>query len=363
MNTSSEETLKHTLQLEMDLAILKSPDILAFFKLQGAVLKVLLGAKGFGYAMPKGANQGPHYVFGDEMGILFGPKNSQATVIGQVMGYAWKNMQSVYLPAQGSEELNPTGLSQYFIPIIAHQQLVGLIHMAFEAAEQATEAYRKWALEFAASKAQDFLAINSAPDLAQEAGRMNATVHLFEELAGDHDIETVSWNLVNFAREAIPCTRVCLFTLKGYSLPDSQNQLPPANKRNYLIQACSGLKKTHPRSEHAVILAELAKTLLGIALEAHPTNAERPLTQTQLPLAFTQRDPTKRAQRPEAVNTYFDRMPMHWATVLPLLDPQGKICGIILFEGQKTLENVQTALLRMRNLAACAGKAVSTALT
>ena len=84
-----------------------------------------------------------------------------------------------------------------------------------------------------------------------------------------------------------------------------------------------------------------ARTLIGLAQRNHPTQKARP----------------------EAIETYFSRIPMNWAIVIPLLGRDGFISGLLLFEGQQIPENLSFNILRMRALAKPAGYCLSTALS
>lgn len=91
---------------------------------------------------------------------------------------------------------------------------------------------------------------------------------------------------------------------------------------------------------------------------ARPGGPARP----QMQLTLVQRDPAKVATRPAEVNEYFDAVPMNWATVMPLFDRQDRVRGILLFEGVKKPEKLDSTILQMRDLAISAGRNLGAAL-
>ena len=174
----------------------------------------------------------------------------------------------------------------------------------------------------------------------------------------------------------------------------------------YEILACSGLKRPHTKSEQAEILKELVKALADYSLDSEdnaksqnpavadpPDKGDAQLTETvqedikpdeiekparesteqpapalapgerpQYRLVFTYRESGKEEDRPDAVNLYFDAIPMNWATTIPLFDRESNICGILLFEGQKDPDKVKSTFLQMRDLAYSGGRALGTSL-
>jgi hypothetical protein len=331
---------------------------------------------------------------------------------------------------------NRTPYQHFFVPILVGTSAVGLLHVWFPPIDATGGQVRQTLLRHACSEIELYLKSRRLSDIAQELTRLSTYSHLLQELAGDVDLESVTWNIVNYARESVACDRVCVFVATDYG--HASRSVEGANlDYDYELFACSGIKKPHPRSEHAVILKGVARKLTEMALartvhhspsdeskvastadetvtkpevsgaatvapskgiesppdsgvmepdaqpprnpsaapesvtdrdaksaeEARgkvtgPAKAARP----QIQLTLIQRDPTKAATRPREVNEYFDVLPMNWATVLPLFDRQNRVCGIVLFEGNRPPEKLETSFLHMRDLAISAGRSLGTSL-
>lgn len=293
---------------------------------------------------------------------------------------------------------NRTAFEQIFVPILQSGAAVGVLHAWFQPVDQPTTQARLALLKQACGEVELYLKARRLNDVSREVTRLTTYSKLLEELAGDLNLESVGWNIVNFARETVACDRVCLFTARNYdrAMPGGD----PASMLDYEFElfACSGLKRPNPRSEHAVVLQRVAQKLTQMSLSSSdrpaepvsnearangdgsraangepapaqlpaPTEAKPPATvaksrpRTQMTLMA--RDPSKAPKRPPEVNDYFDVIPMNWATVLPLFDRDDRVCGIVLFEGVKSAENIGAALGPMRDLAISAGRALGTAL-
>lgn len=304
---------------------------------------------------------------------------------------------------------NDTPFEQFFIPIPVDSKVAGVLQVWFKPVNQETTKSRLMLLKHFCGEIVLYFRSRQATDLTQEITRLNTYSHLLEDLAGDIDLDSVSWNIVNYARETVACERVSIFNVK-----DILNQ--NGHGLDFEILACSGLKRPHARSEQAEILKELVRELAKFTLN----NArEGPLNQKTLPpsitpqveadksfkpliernessetiindqknaltkdtvveerpthslptgdrprfnLTFTYRDKEKTATRPEAINQYFELLPMNWATSLPLFDRGGQVCGILLFEGQKDADKAKGTFLNMRDLAYSGGRSLGTSL-
>ena len=304
---------------------------------------------------------------------------------------------------------NDTPFEQFFIPIPMNTKVAGVLHAWFKPVNNETTQTRLLLLKHFCEEVVLYLRSRRATDLTQEITRINTYSHLLEDLAGDIDLDSVAWNIVNFARETVDCERVSIFHVKDFP---NQN----GHGLNFEILACSGLKRPHARSEQAEILKDLVKELARYTLsdtapfqeqkasDANATVTPQIVEQPQpaetgekgelllrspgpqnqskekdkvpekpshtLPsgdrprfhLTFTYRDPEKTASRPEAINQYFDLIPMNWATSLPLFDRDGLICGILLFEGRNNAEKAKSTFLHMRDLAYSGGRSLGTSL-
>ena len=304
--------------------------------------------------------------------------------------------------APAPENLPPHNLTPYqqvFVPIALSKKMIGVLHAWFSPGDATMANARVAILSHAAGEIELYLKARRISDISQELSRINTYSRFLEDVAGDQDMESVSWKLVNYAREAVGCDRVCMLTDSQYGLPEAKGL--PASDR-LALQACSGLRRPHPRSEHAQVLKAHASELLKLAViesyEADPASdsakstnsahdqaaaapsgnggnaataepAARPSasasameTRPQMRIIFTTRDPSKTSSRPEAVNRYFEVIGMNWSTVLPLYDRNNRVCGTLLFEGQQTNDKMAALFMQMRDLAVSGGRALSTSL-
>ncbi|HYD83287.1 MAG TPA: biotin/lipoyl-binding protein, partial [Opitutus sp.] len=197
---------------------------------------------------------------------------------------------------------------------------------------------------------------------------------------------------MNYAREAVACERVSLFVASNYDRVLADEAVIGELEYEFHLQACSGLKKPHPKSEQALTLQRVAHKLTQLSMTkaatetaeqnasaatpalpatevngqpktlANSPSAAASPTRPRTQLTLMMRDPSKTPTRPAEVNEYFDLMPMNWATVIPLFDRNQRICGILLFEGVKLEEKLANSLKPMLDLATSAGRALGTTL-
>lgn len=298
---------------------------------------------------------------------------------------------------------NRTAFEQVFIPIPNGDTTAGVLHIWFPAGAGAASHTRLGLLRQVCGDIELYLKTRRARDVSQEITRLSTYLRLLEEMTGDVELESIGWNLVNYAREAVACERVCLFVASNYDRVVAEEAVVGSLEYEFHLQACSGLKKPHPKSEQALTLQRVAQKLTQMsmakaatetgapapasgssneenngarpplppasaptpaneakALANPPTPADTRRPRTQLTLMM--RDPSKTATRPPEVNEYFDLMPMNWATVIPLFDRNQRICGILLFEGVKLEEKLSNSLKPMLDLAVSAGRALGTSL-
>ncbi len=281
---------------------------------------------------------------------------------------------------------NQTPFQQVFVPIPLNRKAVGVLHAWFNPADANAANARVALLGHAAAEIEAYLKARRSSDMSQELSRINTYARFLEDVAGDQELDSVAWKLVNYAREAVGCDRVCMMVDSRYGLVAGKG----GDFDRFTLQACSGLRRPHPRSEHAEVLKAHAAELLKLAVEAapepagtnkpaaenggNPTDKKAPEPGTRaaagipadsrpkMRIMFTIRDPAKVATRPEAVNRYFEVIPMNWSTVLPLYDRENRVCGTLLFEGQQSTEKIAPLFAQMRDLAVSGGRALSTAL-
>ncbi|HWL17257.1 MAG TPA: HlyD family efflux transporter periplasmic adaptor subunit [Opitutus sp.] len=286
---------------------------------------------------------------------------------------------------------NQTPFEQVFVPIPMNDGCAGILHVWFQPTNPAASHARVTILRQLCNEIELYLKTRRARDASHEVTRVTTYARLLEELTGDIDLDSVSWKLVNYAREAVACERVCLFIASDYHRVVQADPASGSLDYEFRLQACSGLKRPHPKSEQAVVLQHVAQKLTEMSMQkattenaapapaeataadntanpapgnhpAQPAKAAPDPVAPRMQLTLMMRDPSKTATRPPEVNDYFEVMPMNWATVIPLLDRENRVCGILLFEGVKLEEKIATLLKPMLDLAASAGKALGTTL-
>lgn len=282
---------------------------------------------------------------------------------------------------------NRTPFEQMFVPLPMGDISAGVLHIWFQPGPPGATQTRLTLLKQLCGEIELYFKSRRSKDVAQEVTRLTTYAKLLEELTGDIELDSVGWNLVNFAREAVLCERVCLFTASNYDRALPPDALMSQLEYEFVLQACSGLKKPHPKSEQAVVLQRVAQILTQMSLDkthgapipppegtstvALPAGDKKPEStqlagpdakRPRMQITLMVRDPAKTATRPPEVNDYFHLMPMNWATVIPLFDRNQRVCGILLFEGVKVDDKLSTSMKPMLELAISAGRALGTAL-
>lgn len=191
-----------------------------------------------------------------------------------------------------------------------------------------------------------------------------AQTHLLEELVGENSLDQFGWKLVNYTREALRCHRVSLLTVDEYTESIDWAKKIPFHERHYTLRASSGLRKVNKRAEQAVILREIGRSMIGIAykdfLQKIPEGKD-PGAPGFVGLAVARRD-VYGIERPYTVLHYFERMPMNWVAVAPLIDRRGVIAGILVCEGQEVTDHLQSNLGQMTTIAKSAGPSLGQSL-
>lgn len=423
------------------------PDLTFYLRIHAETITQTLHPIGLSYEMVSG-NGLQRVLMSNLDSLEYRTRPEQEVAFGKAAKLAVQNARAVLiepntLPAEGLHGLKPedspapdelpvfnrTPYHHFFIPILVGTSSVGVLHTWFSPSDANGMQVRQVLLKHACGEIELYLKARKFGDVSDELTRLTTYSRLLEELAGDLELESVTWNIVNFARESVACDRVCLFVATNYGRARAANFDTYLNY-DYELFACSGLKKPHPRSEHAVILKGVARKLTEMALsretQAPPvtpgqapkddnsgrktekgsglnhvdasttlstktqripsstapevelnaksgdnssakgkTSEDQPIARATVPqiqLTLIQRDPSKTATRPSEVNEYFEVLPMNWATVLPLFDRNNRVCGIVLFEGNRVPEKLGVAFLRMRDLAVSAGRALGTSL-
>lgn len=401
------------------------PELLAYLRAHADCIVSALRPVGFCYEMQNGMDY-QRVLLGNMESLDYRAFPEQENAFRRAIRMAATKRQPVLIPpntlpsmgqqglavedAAAPEELpifNQTAYEQMFVPILLAQSAVGVLHIWFQTIDQGTTQGRVALLKQICGEVELYLKARRINDISQEVTRLTTYSRLLEELSGDLDLDSVSWNIVNFARETVACDRVCLFVARKYERnPAAQSE---ELDHEFELFACSGLKRPNPRSEQAVILQKVAQKLTQLSLAApsiqstshsesagstsngknSPANlspvgtstssakmaavskpGEKPSPQVIGPkkvrpvtqITLMMRDPSKVATRPEEVNDYFEIMPMNWATVLPLFDRDNRVCGIVLFEGTKASDKLMSTISQMRDLAVSAGRAIGTAL-
>ncbi|GAB4268840.1 MAG: hypothetical protein Tsb0018_00710 [Opitutales bacterium] len=319
-------------------ATLNAKTIQDYLKIHANCTYHVLKAEGFAYYL-KQPDSTFAPVFTHELNKLKIAKDAINEQVGKII-----ETKEAYFLKASSHDI-------HWNPIISDNTLIGILQFWFSPSIDYIAPLRQDILAVACSEMGFYLKLQNSNSLPEEHKRLTTYTHLLEELAGDLSIETIGWKLVNYARETAGCSRVCLFTAEHYGSPG--NPEVPA----FRIQSCSGLKKVHPRSEHAVILENLAKELAALSLH-EKTKQKTPLS----PPVIAQRKTPRNTTRPETLVHYFALIPMDWTAALPLYDKNDVLCGILLFEGQGAPKDLQVALMRMQAVARSGGIALARAL-
>ncbi len=413
------------------------PDLLAYFRVHAECISTTLRPAGFAYEMQNGQLfQRLLHSNLESLNYRGMPEQEGAFLRAIKLAAARKNPVRIgphTLPSAGLHGLsaedapapdelpifNRTAYEQVFVPILLGQSVVGVLHIWFEPGAAEFSKARVALLQKVCAEVELYLKARRLSDISQEVTRLTSYSRLLENLSGDLDLDSVGWNIVNFARETIACDRVCLFVATNYEQPFPGAAAEQVLEHDFELHACSGLKTLNPRSEQAVILRRVARrltqnSLVPIDLKSSrtpPTAAAEsaepgpaaatpenepgapaptaPLTEGDAdkaeaitPTASQKPAPRKpdggrptvrltlinRTSAEKSSNTseevleYFEVMPMNWATVLPLFDRNNRVCGIFLFEGVKPAENLVATFPRMLDLGTSAGRALGTAL-
>jgi hypothetical protein len=414
------------------------PDLLAYFRVHAECISTTLRPAGFAYEMQNGQLfQRLLHSNLESLNYRGMPEQEGAFLRAIKLAAARKNPVRIgphTLPSAGlhglsaedapaPEELpifNRTAYEQVFVPILLGQSVVGVLHIWFEPGAAEFSKARVALLQKVCAEVELYLKARRLSDISQEVTRLTSYSRLLENLSGDLDLDSVGWNIVNFARETIACDRVCLFVATNYEQPFPGAATEQILEHEFELHACSGLKTLNPRSEQAVILRRVARrltqnSLVPVELKSSRTAPAAPAAESAEPgpaAADPENEPTapapatpltegdadkaeaitpaapqkpaprkpdggrptvrltlinrtsaeKSANTSEEVLEYFEVMPMNWATVLPLFDRNNRVCGIFLFEGVKPAENLVATFPRMLDLGTSAGRALGTAL-
>lgn len=414
------------------------PDLLAYFRVHAECISTTLRPAGFAYEMQNGQLfQRLLHSNLESLNYRGMPEQEGAFLRAIKLAAARKNPVRIgphTLPSAGLHGLsaedapapdelpifNRTAYEQVFVPILLGQSVVGVLHIWFEPGAAEFSKARVALLQKVCAEVELYLKARRLSDISQEVTRLTSYSRLLENLSGDLDLDSVGWNIVNFARETIACDRVCLFVATNYEQPFPGAAAEQVLEHDFELHACSGLKTLNPRSEQAVILRRVARrltqnSLVPIDLKSSRTAPTTPVAESAEPgpaadtpenepaapaptapltegdadkaEAITPTAPQKPAPRKpdggrptvrltlinrtsaekssntsEEVLEYFEVMPMNWATVLPLFDRNNRVCGIFLFEGVKPAENLVATFPRMLDLGTSAGRALGTAL-
>lgn len=405
----------------------EAPDLLVYLRAHAECIANAFQPVGFAYELQSGGGF-QRLVEGnlDSLGYRDAPE--QENSFQRARGMAADQRKPVLLPPQTRQSGGPVGIAatdspapdelavfnytpyeQLFVPIPLAERSAGVLHIWFQPTNNAASHARLNLLRQFCGEIETYLKARRARDASDEVTRLTTYSRLLEELTGDIDLDSVSWKLVNYAREAVACERVCLFIARDYGKP-VRTRGSGKLEYEFQLQACSGLKRPHPRSEQAVVLQGVAQKLTEMSLKkdtdsvaaapAAPAGAGpggvngsapaavsgdatahvaadpappppsspaatpplSPFLRPKLQITLIMRDPSKTPTRPPEINQYFDVMPMNWATVIPLFDRDQRVCGIILFEGTKIDPKLSASFKPMTDLAASAGKSLGTAL-
>jgi hypothetical protein len=269
------------------------PDLLAYFRVHAECISGALRPVGFAYEMQNGQLfQRLLHSNVDSLNYRGMPEQEGAFNRALKLTSARRNPVRIAphtLPSAGlhglsaddapaPEELpifNRTAYEQVFVPILLGQSVVGVLHAWFEPSSADFSKARVALLQKACGEVELYLKARRLSDISQEVTRLTSYSRLLENLSGDIDLDSVGWNIVNFARETIACDRVCLFVATNYEQPFPGAPVEEVLTHDFELHACSGLKTLNPRSEQAVILRRVARrltqnSLVPVALKSPP---------------------------------------------------------------------------------------------
>ncbi len=353
-------------QLTADLALLalKAADLPAYLQAHGKLLQMLIRPRGLGYAMLAAEGGQLAYHLSHNLSDLTDPKEGVeglADTFSRTLLQVLKTGKSLTLKA----EEGAGSYDHIWEPCIVKGRVLCILHFWFESKDALLpfEARQKL-LAVSAREVELYAKLQGLSDLSSTIGQSASHVQLLEELSGEQDLESIGWDLVNYARESLKCSRVSLIAAKDVGDSPSWLKARPIEERSFVLQACSGLKKVNKRAEQSVLLASLAKDLVGMALKntTKESTASAQNEPHKIVLGLAQRESRKHKQRSAIVEHYFERVPMNWAIALPLYGRKGVMMGLLLFEGQTIPPNLALNVLRMRALAHAGGYAVASAL-
>ena len=261
----------------------ESPDFPVYLKAHAECILQLLRPQGLSYEMLAGKSfQRMVASNWDSLGLKDTPEQAESfrkalhrvAETGHPLTLSPKLQPSGNLPglqpqdAPAPEELslfNTTNFEQYFVPILSGNSVVGVLHTWFVPVDAQGSQLRAALLRQICGEVELYLKARRSGDLAAEVTRVTTYAKLLEEISGDSDVESVGWNIVNYAREAVNCDRVSLLVAKGRGdEPVGENWI--GLDQDYELGASSGLRRPHPRSEQAVILKRLAERLTQMSL-------------------------------------------------------------------------------------------------
>ena len=261
----------------------ESPDFPVYLKAHAECILQLLRPQGLSYEMLAGKSfQRMVASNWDSLGLKDSPEQAESfrkalhrvAETGHPLTLSPRLQPSGNLPglqpqdAPAPEELslfNTTNFEQYFVPILSANTVVGVLHAWFVPVDAQGSQLRAALLRQICGEVELYLKARRSGDLAAEVTRVTTYAKLLEEISGDSDVESVGWNIVNYAREAVNCDRVSLLVAKGPGdEPVGENWI--GLDQDYELGASSGLRRPHPRSEQAVILKRLAERLTQMSL-------------------------------------------------------------------------------------------------
>ncbi|MEX2044844.1 MAG: hypothetical protein WD941_05780, partial [Opitutus sp.] len=260
------------------------PDLLIYLRAHAECVAAALKPVGFAYEMQNGMGF-QRVVHGNLESLGYGASPEQEDAFQRAIRTAAEQRRPLLLPVRAGQEtglqgpsaedspapdelpvFNGTPFEQMFIPIPLDDATAGVLHVWFSPGNRAAAQARLGLLKQICGEIELYLKARRGRDVSNEVTRLSTYSRLLEELAGDIDLESVGWNLVNYAREAVACERVCLFIAGNYSRALPGNQFVGGLEYDFELQACSGLKKPHPKSAQAVVLTKVAQKLTEMSM-------------------------------------------------------------------------------------------------
>lgn len=372
------------------------PAFVDFLRVQGAAIKRVMNAVGLAYFIQD--EQGLSCLLADNISTLRLEEHSaQREAFLRAIKQVAATQESLVLQAndipievlhgQSANDapsphqlpfFNETPYWQFFVPLALGNGAFGVLHAWFERSGVSKPEELLKALQQISSETELHFQSTRASQLAGEIGRIYSYSRFLEALGGLADANSIQQKIVDYARDASNADRVSLLVADDYRKLPAETQKKTFER--YIFQCASGIQVPHDKSEEARVLERTACFLLnkiqetsevtpftsnmpppeGIKSQEAPPAA--PVLPPKVRLEWILREEQDSSALSLEQQAYLSIAPMNWATVLPLYDLAGQVCGLLLLEGKSNRDHVASSLLSMAAFSCSAGGALGQAL-